>query len=199
MTSVHLIITAAGLSRRHPDKLIYKIDGQPAIAKTVAAFIDTAVNITVVVGHHSAIITKVLHQFADRISIVDNRHYAQGLSTSLLAGIKSAGEIPDYWAFHNGDKPFIAKTTIESLLKELERCHPKILVPMMSDKNGHPCFLSGSLTADLLQLNGDQGARQLLRRFQQQVLTVPINDHGVILDMDEYLELTDKNTNGSFA
>lgn len=189
MISVHLIITAAGLSRRHPpNKLLLPLENQTVIERTVAAFTDTAMAITVVTGHQREQVETVLQRFGERISIAHNPAFAGGLASSLVTGVQAVSVKPDYWAFCNGDKPFIKSATIVYLLAELERVKPLILVPTFSERMGHPTFFSSELTPELLGLSGDAGARQIIQRHGRAVSFVPVTDEGVVMDMDRYLD-----------
>ncbi|MFH1852457.1 MAG: nucleotidyltransferase family protein [Candidatus Neomarinimicrobiota bacterium] len=199
MTTTQLIITAAGLSRRHPpNKLLLPSGNRTVIETTVWSFIDSNMGITVVTGHQWEKIKPLLNRrFGDRITIVYNPDFATGLTSSIKAGLTNTSGEPDYWAFCNGDKPFIQPATIEFLLAELERIKPLILVPTFSERMGHPTFFSSELTPELLALSGDNGAREIILRHGNAVRYVPVNDAGVALDMDSYLDSnnTGHNTN----
>ena len=195
MISVQLIITAAGLSRRQPpNKLLLPLGDKTVIETTVENFIETDMDINVVTGHQQEKIEPYLTQrFGNRITIVHNPDYSSGLASSIKAGMTINTEKPDYWCFCNGDKPFIKPAKIELLLTELEHWKPPILVPTYQDQPGHPTFFSTDFTSELLALIGDTGARDIIQRHGRDVLFVPVDDEGIALDMDRYINQQDES------
>ena len=195
MSKLQLIITAAGLSQRQPpNKLLLPLGNKTVIETTVGNFIDTKMDITVVTGHQQEKIELLLGQrFANRITIVYNPDYETGLASSVTAGLKNNPVEPDYWCFCNGDKPFIKPATIENLLAELERSKPAIMIPAFHDQIGHPTFFAAGFKTELMQLRSDTGGREILKRHGRDVLFVPVDDEGIVLDMDRYFNRQDKS------
>jgi len=186
---ITIIIPAAGLSRRHPpNKLLIEVEHKPAIVETVSKFTDFPVDIIVVVGHEKKrIINPLERSFGQRIKIVENPHYHQGLSQSLKVGMKAVRDEPDYYGFCVGDKPFLHLTTVGTLLETIHRKSPDILVPLFKGTVGHPNFFARRFKKDLMQLTGDTGGRSLFQTYHTKTYFLPVKDKGVILDMDQYL------------
>ncbi len=187
---ISMIIQAAGISRRRPpNKLLLKLGTETVIEKTVAAFVNFPLEIIVVVGYESEKLKLILtRQFADKITIVENPHYHKGMASSIHTGIRAADRDCDYYGFCNGDKPFIQRKTVSYLLKELEEKTPLILVPVYQYRIGHPNFFSATLRDELLATTGETGGRQIFRDHKDNALSISVEDKGVILDMDQYLE-----------
>ncbi len=186
---ISLIITAAGLSRRHPpNKLLNDLNGKSVIQQTVESFIDFNMDIRVVVGYQKGEILQILNnRFGSRITVIDNPEYRSGLSSSIKAGLANPQQNLEYWAFSNGDKPFIQPATIQQILDKLHSTEQPILVPTYEGTNGHPTFFSSRFTDKLYMLSGDEGARSIIQRHGRLVKFIPVHDEGIILDMDKYL------------
>lgn len=192
--NVTLIIPAAGLSNRNPDKLLYNLDhGKTVIETSISKFIDFPINIIVVVGHQYDKMKTVLKQtFFDRIQIINNLEYKFGIGSSLRKGVSTLSPNIDYFGFHLGDKPFIRKDTVNTIYNILIQQNPKILQPSYDGISGHPNFFSVDYKNDFLNLSEDYGGKYLIKNEIDHVMNLPLNDKGITLDMDEYLFSTNK-------
>jgi molybdenum cofactor cytidylyltransferase len=185
-----LIVTAAGLSSRHPpNKLLLNLDGEAVIRKTVRSLLPFPGQIIVVTGHESQAILDALKDLpTDKLSCVHNPDYPTGLASSVKIGVKAITHPVDYFCFSPGDKPFIHFEVVRAMINHLEQTRPLILQPRYLKKPGHPTFFHSRLLPDLLALEGDEGGRQLIARLERQVLTMEVNEPGISMDMDHYLE-----------
>ena len=191
MLKISMIIPAAGLSCRHPpNKLLIEMKGMTVIENTISKFVDFPLDIIVVIGYQkNRISAKLRNRFGERIHVVNNPEYATGMASSLKTGINIIGFDCDYYGFCNGDKPFIAKETVSILLEMLNLKKPAILAPSYGNQTGHPAFFAASLRSELLTLEGDIGGREVMNNHKKETMIHPVDDEGVILDMDRYLEL----------
>ena len=64
---------------------------------------------------------------------------------------------------------------------------PLILVPIYQEQSGHPTFFSEEFIKDFSLISGDTGGREVIKKHPNAVTYLPINDRGIILDMDKYL------------
>ena len=65
--------------------------------------------------------------------------------------------------------------------------------PVHAGRRGNPVILARSLFPDILALRGDIGARAILTDLGDRLLTVPVDDSGVLRDIDtpaDYDDLT---------
>lgn len=183
---ISIIIPAAGLSRRHSNKLLKFIDGQSVIEHTISTFLDLDVEIIVVIGNKLNQFRDILSKYNARIKIVENCNFRNGKSTTVKQGILGCNKTADYFGFCNGDLPFIKKQTAISLLKTLRNKKPSILVPTFDKQIGHPIFFHREFRDKLLNVSGDTGGVTILKS-NPDTLLFNVNDSGIILDMDLYL------------
>ena len=185
-----IIITAAGMSTRQKrNKLLIRLCNETIIEKTINNFLNLDLDIFVVVGHQKELMGPILeHRFGNDIHIVKNKDYKNGIASSLKAGIAAAGKNYNYIGFCNGDKPFIKVKTIEILLKYLKDVQSKILVPIYKEQSGHPTFFSKEFIKDFTLISGDVGGQEVMKKYPNSVTFIPVNDEGVVLDMDKYLQ-----------
>ena len=60
-----------------------------------------------------------------------------------------------------------------------------ILVPKFRDKRGHPVIFASRLYGELLAASADQGARAVVWAHADEVLEVPTNEEGVVLNLND--------------
>jgi len=190
MLNLSMIITAAGRSTRFPpNKLLEVLEDRSAIEHTVNTFTSFDLDLYVILGYQSEKVQPILEaRFDDRIIMEYNTDFHSGLASSVITGIKAAGRTYDYWGFCPGDKPFIQQKTVAQLIEILEARKPLILVPRYQGKPGHPTFFSTELLPFFMAMKGDSGGRQVVQTFPSETLYVDVEDEGVTLDMDHYLE-----------
>jgi len=192
---IAMIIPAAGLSTRHPpNKLLDRIGGKTVIEKTIESYLNHDLEILLITGHDNKKLTEVISlSIKKQIKIINNNQYQAGLSESIKKGVVSVQGDYDYFGFSLGDKPFIQGDTIKLLLKELETNNSKILIPTFEGLIGHPTFFPQNYRSELMTITGDSGGRELLSSHNDDITYFPVNDPGIILDMDTYY--TEKNDN----
>ncbi|MCH7764725.1 MAG: nucleotidyltransferase family protein [Candidatus Marinimicrobia bacterium] len=192
---ISMIIPAAGSSTRHPpNKLLDKIGGKTVIVQTIELYLNHDFEIIVIIGHeYDKMTAAISSSIKKQIKIIKNNQYQSGLSQSIKKGVESAKKDCDYFGFSLGDKPFIEKETIDTILIQLETTTPKIIIPTFKGIIGHPTFFSQNYRDELLAISGDSGGRELLNTHKDDITYFPVNDRGIILDMDTYY--ADQNEN----
>ena len=165
------IILAAGASTRmgRPKQLL-PLGGQPmlqhALDQAAASCLDELI---LVLGHGSQEILDAL-RLPDRppCRAVVNHHYQQGQSSSLLLGLDSAHPAARAAAILLADQPFVSAAVIDRVAGAFLEAGFPVARPVHVGAGGervpgHPVFLARSTWAELARLDGDRGARDLLR------------------------------------
>lgn len=183
---VTAIVLAAGQSHRmgNKNKLLLKIDDCPMIGHVAKTLNESCLDeIIVVTGFEAEQIRNVLNSYDFRF--VDNPGYEQGLSTSLIAGLRCVDEMTDAVVICLGDMPMVTSTGIKQLINEFnpEAGH-EICVPTYEGKRGNPILWSRRFINEMLQLEGDVGAKHLLFSYDDVVHEVSMQDSGVLIDFD---------------
>ncbi len=196
--NISMIIPAAGLSTRYPNKLLMNNDfipdseryGKTIIETTISKFIDLPIDVVVVVGHHKTKIVDCLNNtFSEKIKIVENTDYKHGMSTSLISGLSELELKTDYFGFCLADKPFIKKSTVKTLYNILVKNTPNILVPTFNDIIGHPIFFKINYKKQYFHLKKDVGGKSIIEKEKKDITFIPIKDSGIVKDMDQYLSI----------
>ncbi|MBM3529881.1 MAG: 4-diphosphocytidyl-2C-methyl-D-erythritol kinase [Alphaproteobacteria bacterium] len=180
------VILAAGRSTRMggPNKLLAEIGGKPLVRIAAeAALASRARPVVVVTGHQREQVEAALAGLD--VARVHNPHYANGLSTSLRAGLSALPADVDGAVVCLGDMPQVSATLIDRLIAafDLER-GALVVVPMTDGTRGNPVVWSRRFFSELMALEGDVGARNLIARYPEAVAEVPLADQAVLIDVD---------------
>lgn len=180
-----VIVLAAGLSSRMGgrNKLLLPLAGQPLVRHSVAHALSADVGpVIVVTGHQHNQIENALAGCS--IRFVYNSDFAQGMATSIVAGLRAAAETSDCCLMLLGDMPLIGAETIKYLVNAAgEAPDAAAAVPVFRGEWAHPVILRRKIFAEILQLRGDGGARKILAG-RADVLLLPVEDEGTVLDAD---------------
>ena len=172
--------------------------GQASLAPTKAkTFLEHLIEVTrhpragilrVVVGAHAAEI-RARVKLPDA-AIVVNENWASGQLSSLQAAIRSLppGETEGMLVCLV-DHPLISAPLVSMLIETFERAKNKIVIPTYRGKRGHPVMFPSMLYAELLGVREDApeniGARAVVRAHAADVVEIPVNEEGVIINLND--------------
>ena len=179
---VAAIVLAAGrASRMGRNKLIAELDGEPIVRRTVAAVLASRARpVVVVTGHEAAAVRDALVGLD--VVFVHNPSYADGMSTSLRAGLLAVGPA-DAALICLGDMPRLAGHHLDAVIAA-HQGDETIVVPTFERKRGNPVLWPRRYFAEMAALAGDVGARALIERHAEHVLLLPIDDPAILVDVD---------------
>ena len=180
------VVLAAGRSTRMrgPNKLLAEIARRPLV-RIVAeeALASRADPVIVVAGHQRAEVEKALAGL--RVRIVHNPDFAEGLGTSLRAGIAAVPADSDAAIVCLGDMPRVDATLMNRLIAAFDPDRGALaVVPTFEGKRGNPVLWSRRFFPDLMAIEGDVGARHLIGRYSEAVAEVPVDGKAALIDVD---------------
>jgi molybdenum cofactor cytidylyltransferase len=180
------VVLAAGRSTRMggPNKLLATVTGKPlARIAADAALASTARPVVVVIGHQSETITDALRDLP--LQFVHNPHFADGLSTSLRAGLAALPDDIDGAVVMLADMPQVDAALIDRLIAAYDAEKGALVaVPVIDGKRGNPVLWSRRFFPELMTLSGDVGARHLIAKYSEAVAEVPVTGRGALVDVD---------------
>ncbi len=201
---VAAIVLAAGASWRmgQPKQLLPLGEGtmlQRVIDTVLASPADAVI---VVLGHRAAEVAATIDDWP--VQIIVNEAWEKGLSSSVKAGLRAAGTDINAALFVLADQPAVSAEVMAQLVERYRQTRAPIVVPVYQSQRGNPVLFDRSLFAELMEVEGDQGGRDLINRYRDQVEEVEVASEGVLLDIntladyqrlmesDDYLHLSDK-------
>lgn len=208
MEKIYAVILAAGASTRLGfNKLTLKIDGQPVIQRALNPFLSNSIDkVFVVTGFKGEQLRETLGGVlvsrpfdalceegqTSSLIFVENPDYRSGMSASVRVALPCLADAKGVF-FHLGDKPFIKKETIHSMLHAYLNTGAHIVVPTHEGKRGHPVLINvDRYREEMRRLRGDKGLREVIEKHPEDVVSIE-GDEGNLFDIDtieaiEYLK-----------
>jgi molybdenum cofactor cytidylyltransferase len=140
--------------------------------------------IIVVLGFAAAKV-RPLVEGKDRVKVVINPRFAEGMSTSIHEGLHAVNPRAAGILIALADQPFIPPEVMNELIDQFATGAKGIVLPVYQGKRGHPVILDRKkYEAELLGLQGDVGGREIVRKHPEDVLEVAVASKGVVIDID---------------
>lgn len=175
--TVEGVILAAGRSSRTaPEcKLLYRLDGQTVLRRSVGSLRRFCSHVFVVTGAHAEAVAAALRG-QEGVALVHNPDFDLGMFGSVKTGLRQVQA--DAVFLLPGDCPFVTPEVFQALL----RAEGSIAVPTFKGQDGHPVLLRRAAIEALL---GDAACRSL-RDFiaARETVRVPVVCPGVLVDID---------------
>jgi molybdenum cofactor cytidylyltransferase len=184
------ILPAAGASRRMGrPKLLLPFNGGPLVAGVVNALLGGGVEEIVLV---TAPEDEDLRGWARRSGIEStvNPDPERGMLSSVLEGIGFLGGATELARLgvtllvSPADLPNLQAETVIALLRRMRESGAPIAEPIYQGKRGHPLGVARRLIPEIETLDLDVGLRQIRNRHEAELLEVPVEDAGVVQDVD---------------
>ncbi len=177
------IVLAAGRSTRmgSQNKLTADIGGVPMVRRAAEAALGSRARpVIVVVGHQADAVRAALVGL--EVACVDNPAFATGLASSLKTGIRALPADCAGALILLGDMPELAPEHLDRLMAAFTPGN--IVVPTNADQRGNPVLWPAEYFGDMLQLEGDAGARRLLTVHADRVREVDLGTDAIFADVD---------------
>ncbi len=183
---VAAVVLAAGRSTRMggPNKLLAEINGKPLVRIAVEqALASRASPVIVVTGHQRKEVEAAIAGLD--VKTVHNPDFAQGLGTSLQAGVAAVPAENDAALICLADMPQVNAALIDKLIVAFDPEKGALVVlPTRDGQRGNPVLWSRRFFPDLMAVEGDVGARHLIARYAEAVTEVPVDGQAAFVDVD---------------
>jgi len=158
---ISAIVLAAGQATRFGEcKQLARIGDKPLLQHVLDNLHQSKVeHVVVVLGAHADEIRRQIR--FDRERVVFNPDFAEGMSTSLHAGIRALPGGTEAALIVLGDQPFVAAATVDALVNQYRLTHPSVVVPTYNGFRGNPVLVDKSLFDEMMQIRGDIGCRAI--------------------------------------
>jgi molybdenum cofactor cytidylyltransferase len=184
------VILAAGASTRLGQaKQLVSIDGEALLLRTVRVAREAGCSpIVVVTGFDAERMRTVLEDAA--VMVVNNEEWRSGMGSSLRCGVAALDGLDP----RPSDALLLVCDQIAlsaDVLRELRRVHGRgerpITASRYAGRAGVPAIFPAQYFAELLQVEGDRGARGVLERHADDVALIEFGDGVKDLDTPEQL------------
>ena len=173
-----ILIMAAGLSQRFKQahsghKLLALLQGKPVMQHTLEQALASEMDVYVVSRPEDSDI----HLLASRAHLI--KVASAGLGHSIAAGVAATSQY-DGWLIVLADMPLLTTASYLAVGRALKTS--PLVRSEVNGIPGHPVAFQKPFYVDLIQLEGDNGARALLSTHP--VMPVKLTDQGCLQDVD---------------
>jgi len=183
-----IIILAAGSSSRMgqpKQQLVYQQQTLLQRAINIASGIAEHKTIVVLGANHESILPDVDSKIAD---IVINPDWEQGMASSIKSGVTALQTL--YPQIQDAllmlcDQPFVTTEILLQLIATGGDNDKRIVACTYQNTVGAPVLFGKQWFNELLSLQGQEGAKKLIIKHQQHVLTVPFAHGEIDIDTPE--------------
>jgi molybdenum cofactor cytidylyltransferase len=178
------ILLAAGRSQRMGKlKQLMPLGKSTIVEQAIDNLLSSAVSeVIVVLGYKAKEIAKTIA--TKPVKIMFNPSYQQGMSTSIIAGLILVNPKAQAVMLALGDQPFVSSQTINRLIEEFHNHDKGIAIPTYKGRRGHPLIFTIKYKAELLELKGDIGGREIIKHHPDDILEIAVDSESVITDID---------------
>ncbi len=179
-----LIVPAAGRGSRFVGaggpghKLVQPLDGLTVLECTLRAALASQLPCLVVTTAELAPLAS--RQLARRdVLVLSPGEAARGMGYSIAAGVAERSGSPG-WLVLPADMPRVKASSLQAVAAALSQ---QIVVHAQHlGRRGHPVGFAAELYSELVQLDGDDGARRVAARYP--AVGLELDDPGVLQDVD---------------
>jgi xanthine dehydrogenase accessory factor len=180
---ISAIVLAAGQASRFGRcKQVLPLGGKTILDHVLDNLRSSKVDeIVVVLGAHAEEIRRRV-RIEERTVL--NPDYADGMSTSIHAGLRAVSESAEAAMIVLADQPFVTPGTFDALIDAYRHLGASAVIPTHKGFRGNPVLVDRSLFAEMLGIRGDVGCRAIFGTHAQSIAKVAVEDRGILIDID---------------
>ncbi len=178
-----LVLAAGRAVRMGSPKLLLPVGGEALLARVLrAARASRCDDVLVVVGAGAEDITAAAREAGARAVL--NPRYAEGMGTSVAAGIAALPDACEAVVVLLGDQPFVGPEIINALIDAHRDTGRPLVASRYGTVRGAPMLIGRDLFDEARALDGDVGARVLLRGHPDLLAEVDVGEGPASWDVD---------------
>jgi molybdenum cofactor cytidylyltransferase len=132
---------------------------------------------------------KLIQHAPSSVVAVINPDFEQGMLTSLQAGLRATGELPERVLFTLVDHPALETATVRALLgaagSSANDGDAALVMPRYAGKRGHPVIMSREIAREIMVEPPTSKLNHVLGRHSTEIQYVDVDDAGVRDDIDD--------------
>lgn len=198
-TEIAALVLAAGESQRlgQPKQLAH-FRGRPLLRHTAQVALQSDCDrVIVTLGANAGACQHVLEELPLETLMIKN--WREGMSASIVAGARLVTTLPETSALLVTlcDQPLISATMLNVIIAEHKNTGAPIVASEYTGRLGAPVLFARRVFADLMSLQGDRGARDLITSQRHPVTGIPLPE--AVCDIDTTGDLERLKTDNSLT
>jgi len=178
-----LILGAGRSSRMGEPKPLLPLGDQTVIESVIGLFRGAGVaQIVVVLGHQADLILPRIERLG--ADSVINARYDEGMFSSVQAGVSRLDRGCGAFFVLPVDTPLVRPETLGVLMDAFRKGDVEACRPSFQGRCGHPPLISAALIPAIRDFEGEGGLRALLALHKERVKEVPVEDPGILLNLN---------------
>ena len=190
------VVLAAGASRRlgQPKQLVRQGD-ETLLRRTARLAVEAGcAPVVVVLGFEAERMRPELAGLP--VQVLEHPAWAEGMGSSLRCGVAAVlsgdtGSPPDGVLLLVCDQPRLSRQHLLTLLDRHRTRGAPLTASLYAGRAGVPAVFAPEVFPELLAVEGDRGAREVIRAWGERVETVPWPDGAFDLDLPEDFDRID--------
>jgi molybdenum cofactor cytidylyltransferase len=173
-----IVLAAGSSSRLGRPKQLLPVHGEPLIRHTLRSVLASSLDeVILVVGHEADGVRETVADLP--VKCIFNPAAAAGQSTSVRAGLAALSSDVEAAVFILGDQPGIDPAVIDALIAAWRTSGSPVAAPRYEDRMGNPVLFDRRVFLELAALEGDTGARPVVRAYHDSgdLQVVPVAGH----------------------
>jgi molybdenum cofactor cytidylyltransferase len=167
-----LLLAAGGARRFGTQKLVAPLNDEPLVRHAARVLVASTDVVTAVVGNDAGVVRSALNDLD--VTIVENTEWRGGLASSLRRGVVALPPDADAVVIALGDQPGIDAEIIRAVIARWRSGGCAIVAARYAGVQGHPVLFDRSLFGELVELDGDRGAKPVIDRVRDRVAFVDV-------------------------
>lgn len=182
-----LVLAAGRATRMGQPKQLLRIAGETLVHRAARTALSAGVDDVVVVVGNAA--EEVCADLADLpLRTILNPDYADGMATSLRAGVRALAADSEAVVVLLADQPLLESRIVAALVERFRRSDAPLVVPLYAGRRGNPVLFARALYGELAQVSGDAGARELVAAHLAEAAQVELDEPAAQMDVDTWEE-----------
>lgn len=167
--------------------MLLPVGGRAMVRRVVdAAVASRAASTIVVVGHEADAVRAAVQDTPVVVTL--NERYADGLSTSLHAGLDATPAGCSAAIFLLGDQPCVTTELLDEMIGRFIATGSAVVRPQSGGRPANPVLMSAALFPEVRAQRGDVGGREIVERHTGEVSLIAVRDPRVCADVDSPLD-----------
>ena len=188
--TIGIILLAAGASvRLGAAKQLLEYENQTLLRRSAATALQVSAEVVVTLGARSEVLRREIVNLP--VKIIENKDWEQGMGGSVKIGLEKLIEADENLKgviIMVCDQPFVSADLLGKLIAKHKETNAPIVACEYADTLGVPTLFSARLFPELFALEPSHGAKTLIKKHREQIVSIAFPEGAFDIDTPEDYE-----------